>query len=208
MKASAYSFAQEVDRQIEAFGSADYHRRSGRIKRLREELYPISRLALQLKQPGLEVEVEAFEDNGAADGRIWVTGFWNGEFDVQVTVDYDYEKSLRSEMLVSEGYAPGAGKIYRDKTTKKIVATTAAVDYEEYFDRIVNVVMSLFRKKASLAYGSNTFLVITFDEVKLRGLAKWSRLFHILHEQGGLTGSGFSAVYLFNCATNEMQKAA
>lgn len=70
MKDTAYSFAQKVDDQLEATSSSDYHLRTGRIKLLREELYPISRLALQLKQPGLKVEVEAFENNDAADGHI------------------------------------------------------------------------------------------------------------------------------------------
>lgn len=208
MKDTAYSFAQEVDRQIEALSPADYHRRIGRSKRLREELYPISRLALLLKQPGLEVEVEAFEDSGAADGRIRVFGFREGEFDVQVTCDYNYEESLRSELLVSEGCTPGAGDIYRDKKTKKIIATIGGVDYDEHFERVARAVMTLFQKKSSLAYGPNTFLIIGFDEVKLYGLASWNRLVRILGEKGGMVNSGFSAVYLFNCATNEMQCVA
>jgi hypothetical protein len=208
MKGTAYSFAQEVDRQIEVLSLADYHLRSGRSKRLREELYPISRLALHIKQPGLEVEVEAFENSGTADGRIRVSGFWEDDFEVQVICDHSYEESLRSEMLASEGYTPGAGEIARDKKTKRLVAISAAVDHDEHFDRIAKAVLALFQKKASLAYGSSTFLIIAFDEVKLRGLASWTRLFRTLEAKGGLANSNFVAVYLFNCATNEMQKAA
>jgi hypothetical protein len=208
MKDTAYLFAQKVDRQIEVLSLADYHLRTGRSKRLREELYPISRLALHLKHPGLEVEVEAFEDSGAADGRIRVSGFWEGEFDVQVTCDHSYEESLRSELLVSEGCTPGAGEIGRDKKAKRIIAMGAAVDCDEHFDRVATAVMVLFQKKTSLAYGSSTLLIIAFDEVKLRGLASWNRLFRTLGEKGGLANSGFSAVYLFNGATNEMQGVA
>src|SRR5437879_9419619 len=49
MKGTAYSFAKEVDRQIEELTLNDYLRRRGRGKLLREELYPISRLALHLR---------------------------------------------------------------------------------------------------------------------------------------------------------------
>ena len=207
MKKTAYLFAKDVDHQIEALSSAEYHQRSGRSKRLREELCPISRLALQLKQPGVEVEVEAFENNGADDGRLWVTGFWEGTFDVQVTIaDYSHEEYLRNEMLALEGYAPGAGEIFRDKKTKKINATMAGVDIDEYFNRIANSVMARFQNKASLAYGPKTFLIIVFDEKKLSCLVNWSLLFDILKEKGGLSSSNFYAVYLFNCATNEIQK--
>jgi hypothetical protein len=106
MKDTAYSFAREVDQQIEALAPDDYHRKFGRSKQLQEELYPISRLALQLKQPGLEVEVEAFEDDGPVDGYIRISGFREREFDVEVTCVYDYNESLRRELLVSEGSAP------------------------------------------------------------------------------------------------------
>lgn len=206
MKDTAYSFAQKVDQQLEATSSSDYHSRSGRIKQLREELYPISRLALLLKQPGLQVEVEAFENNDAADGRIWISGFREGEFDVQVTYDHSYEEALRSEMLFSEGHAFGAGEIKRDKKSKKIVATGVSVDHDEHFDRIAESIIKLFKKKVAIAYSSNTYLIITFDEVKLRGLANWKRLFNSIEQKDDLGTSDFLAIYLLNSATNEIQK--
>jgi hypothetical protein len=175
---------------------------------LQEELYPISRLALRLKQPGLEVEVEALEDDGPADGRIRISGFWEGEFDVQVTCDYSYAESMRMELLLSEGAVPGAGEIFRDKKSGKIIAKSAAVDYDKYIERIAKAVMDRFRKRSALAYKSNTILIIAFAEVKLRGLYNWNRLFLALKQEGGLSGSSFVAVYLFNGSTNETQEAA
>lgn len=57
MKGTAYSFAQQVDREIEALSLSAYIQRKDRAKLLREELYPISRLPLHLKQPRLDALV-------------------------------------------------------------------------------------------------------------------------------------------------------
>lgn len=210
MKLSAYVFANEVDRQIEVLSSDGYflRPRTTRGKVLQEELLPISRLALHLKQPGLEVEVEAFENNGEADGHIQITGFREQEFNVQVTYDFTYKESLRNELLVSKGVAPGAGDIHRDKKTKEVIAIMAATDTDEHIGRVSQSVMFLFQKKIEKRYSRNTTLIIAFDAVKLYGSSNWCRLFASLKQAGGLSGSNFIAVYLFNSATNELQRAA
>jgi hypothetical protein len=59
MKDDAYSFAKEVDRQIEALSLDDYLGRRGRGKALREELYPISRRLL-MKSRGLAKKMHYF----------------------------------------------------------------------------------------------------------------------------------------------------
>lgn len=51
MRNSAYAFAIEVERQIEALTMAEFHSRAGKSKVLQEEWYPIARLGLHLKQP-------------------------------------------------------------------------------------------------------------------------------------------------------------
>lgn len=208
MKDTAYSFAQKVDQQLEATSLSAYHLRSGRVKLLREEIYPISRLALQLKQPGLKVEVEAYEDNGAADGRIWISGFKEDNFDVQVTYVHNHDKALRSEMLVSKGYAPGAGKIKKDKKTNKIDASCEAVDHDEHFERIAGSIIERFKKKVSMGYSSKTSLIIAFEEVKFYGIMNWNRLMNLIKQKENLEDSNFLSIYLFNNATNELQRVA
>ncbi|MBN8579810.1 MAG: hypothetical protein J0L96_03995 [Anaerolineae bacterium] len=208
MKNSAYLFAMEVDRQIEELSSADDLRHLNRGKLLQEEILPISRLALHLKQPGLEIEVEAFENNGEADGHIRITGFREDEFNVQVTCDFTHEEALRKELLVSKGYTPGAGDIHRDKKSGQIVATSAATDFDEHIFRVSQSVIKLFQKKVTKPYNENTVLIIAFDNVKLYGHHYWRQLFDLLEKAGGLSGSRFKAIYLFNNATNEFQRAA
>jgi hypothetical protein len=208
MKDTAYLFASEVDRQIEALSDVDYLARRDRGKVLQEELLPISRLALYLKQPGLEVEVEAFENDGEADGHIRVTGFREQEFNVQVTCNFNYEESMRKELLVAKGSAPGAGDIYRDKQTKHIVATMAATDSDERITRVSQSLLELYNKKTAKNYHKNTVLIIAFDAIKLYGRYNWSQLFATLEKEGGFSGSKFMAIYLFNNATNELQRAA
>lgn len=209
MKSSAYEFSSRVDHQIEALSTEDYHRRIGRSKRLREELYPLSRLALHLKQPGTTVEVEAFEDSGRADGCIRITGFFDSQFEVQVTyAGYGGKDALRDKLLVSEGVSPCAGEIEREKGSGRIVATMGVVDCDEHVTRIASAVLERFYAKVRKSYAPGTVLLIAFDEVKLKSRTNWDQLFSAVDGQGGMSDSPFAQVYLFNGSTNELRRAA
>ena len=105
------------------------------------------------------------------------------------------------ELLVSEGSAPGAGEIGKDNSGE-IVATQGVVDHDEYIHRIAGEVMERFQKKSEYAYGSDTALIIAFYEHKLGGIARWKWLFSAVEDEGGMTGSNFMSIYLFNSATN------
>lgn len=209
MKNDAYTFAAEVDRLIINLTNEEFHCRIGRSKTLREEVYPLSRLALFLKRPGLNVEVEAYENSLRADGHIQVTGFYEQEIEVQITfAGYGYDDALRSQLLVSDGFAPCAGEIRREKKGTKIIATVAAVDHDEHINRISAAVLEVFRKKVLKPYAAGTWLLIVFEERQLSGRSAWNALFNSISEAGGLTASQFSSIYLFNGATNEIHKAA
>ena len=120
MKADAYTFASEVDWEIEGLPDDVYQRRSGRGKLLREELLPLSRLGLRMKQPGLNVEVESFEDDRPADGIVRISGFRSREFEVQVTfAGYGYQEALRAEHLVKRGHVPAADLSVETRTAAR-----------------------------------------------------------------------------------------
>jgi hypothetical protein len=208
-KNSAYAFAAEVDRLINDLNNEEFHRKIGRSKQLREELFPLSRLALFLKLPGLEVEVEAFENSGPADGHIRITGFCQREFEVQITyAGYEEADALRAELFASQGFAPDAGGIRREKKSRNIVATMAAVDHDEHISRMSAAIMNQFGKKALKPYTQGTVLLVAFEEVKLYGRSAWSSLFSAIAEAGGMAVSQFGEIYLFNGATNEIQRVA
>lgn len=209
MKDSAYAFAAKVDRLIGDLKNKEFHRRIGRSKQLREELFPLSCLALFLKMPGLEVEVEASENSGRADGYIRITGFRQREFEVQIAyAGYENEDALRAELLVSQGFVPGAGGIRRDKKNGDIGATMAAVEHDEHIGRMSAAVMDRFRKKALKPYAQGTVLLVAFEEIKLYGRSAWTSLFIKIAEAGGMAGSQFDEIYIFNGPTNEIQRAA
>jgi len=208
VKGNAYAFASEVDRQIESFSRDEFLEKKGRCKRLREEILPISRFALSLKLPGCEVEVEVFEDSGPVDGRIRVSGFRVDEFDVQATFVYDYTDSLRDELLARQGAAPGFGPIYRDKQFDGIIACGQATDVEETLDILSLAILARFQNKTEKGATSNTALLISFDDVTLSQHSVWTRLLERITRQGGLSGSGFKQIFLLNCATNQLYRAA
>lgn len=100
----------------------------------------------------------------------------------------------------------GAGEIYRDKTSRKVMASPGAVDHDAHFDNVARAVVRLFRNKASKSYPPNTVLIISFDEIKLFGHYSWNQMLSRVAAEGGLSGSAFRSIYLFNIATNRPQK--
>lgn len=208
MRSTAFAFAIEVERQIEALTMEAFHSRSGHSKVLQEEWYPIARLAVHLKQPGLVVDVEAFGNSGAADGHIVESGFREREFDVQVTYVHDYEESLRRELMVTQGFSPGTGTIARDRKSGAVVATMAAVDADHNVTQVASAIVERFQKKSAMSYKPNTVLIIAFEDMTLRGRVAWAKLFSLVESQVSLSASNFQSVYILNCSTNELQQAA
>lgn len=174
---------------------------------LLEELLPLSRLALFLKRPGLSVIVESYENNGNADGHIWITGFLEREFDIQVTCTQTYEESLRRELLNRTGFCPGAGPIWREKISKLVHAEPQGIDSGSHIQQTAFQVVEQFRKKSMKPYSPGTVLVIGFDEIHIYGHNQWDILVHAVGESG-LSNSQFAEVYLFNAATNELLRVA
>ena len=208
MRSTAFSFAAEVEGEIEALPTDEFHRRQGRAKVLLEEWYPISRLAVHLKQPGLEVEVEAFGGSGAADGRIEERGFRQRVFDVQVTFVDDYEGSMRRELLRKQGFTPGAGPISREKSTGNIQASIAAVDSDHNLKQAASGIAKRFAMKEAKTYAPTTVLLIAFEDMTLLGHATWVTLLSLVKAEANLAQTKFAGVYIINCATNEIAKAA
>lgn len=209
MKRSAYEFAQESEQRILALSNSEFHERPRHAKRLIEEVYPLSRLALRFQQVGTDVEVESFENSDQADGHIWIEGFSPRDFDVQVTyAGYDESEALRSQLLSRRDYAPGAGPIYKDKKTGEIVAEMQAEDIDGPIKRVAASIRKRFLAKAAKGYPSETVLLIAFDDIKLQGRFWWKMLYEALDEAGGIQPGAFKQVYLFNGQSNELQQVA
>jgi hypothetical protein len=209
VKYSAYDFARACDARVAAVSAADYHMRRRPVKRLLEEVYPLSRLALLYQKAGAEVQVEAFENSSGTDGHIWVEGFAPSDFHVELTyADYGRDDKLRSELLMHQGFAPGAGPIERDKKTKKIHATMEAEDTEAPIKKLGASVRKRFEQKAVKPYSTQTVLLIAFDLETLRGRGWWKLLFDAIDDAGGVRVGRFQRVYLFNWSSNELQKIA
>jgi hypothetical protein len=209
MKSTAYEFAKAIEARFEALTPDQYHKRPRIAKRLIEELYPMSRLALALQQPGLIVEVEALENSGRADGQIWISGFLDTAFEVQVTfAGYERSDALRSNLLVDQGFAPGAGPIERDKRTGQIVATMEAEDIYARVERLGESIFERSKAKAAKPYASGTVLLIAFEDMRIRGRGWWDALYSTIDGAGGVNGGNFAKIYLFNGCSNELQQAA
>jgi hypothetical protein len=208
MRLPAFEFAQAVDRDIAALSREDFYLRRGRAKRLQEELYPLSRFALHLVFPGNFVEVDAPEDDGPYDGIIRFGSKDLRELSVQVTYVHSREAALRRELLWKTGSTPGAGPIFRDKTTGKIIARSALVSVEDEIEKLASDIVELHQKKCQRRYERGTILLIAFEDPTFFGRALWQQLIAAVDAKSDLSGGGFSAVHFFNCGSNELQTDA
>ena len=206
MRGSVFEFALEVDRQIQALTREQFHLRTGRAKRLLEELFPLSRFALRLKYPVNNPEVEAFEDDGPLDGAIHWGREPASQLNVEVTYVHSYEEALRRELMWTTGSTPGAGPIYRNKATGEILATGTLVPTAEEVAQLATAIVERFKKKCTKPYPKGTTLLIAFDDPTFFGFGLWCQLFSAIEAQGGLE-SGFGEVHIFNCGSNELQTA-
>jgi len=203
-KNNVYEFATKVDQDIENLSDNDYRLRKGRAKVLREELLPISRLALALKIPGLSIEVEGYEDNRAADGHIRINGYRTESFEVEVTCTHKYKEHLHAELLNKDGHCPGAGSIKRDSATGEIIAVMQAVDSNAYIHDIATDILDAIARKAGKSYPSGTVLIIAFSNVKLVGHGQWHLLHKSIADKGGIPDYQFTKLYFFNAESNEL----
>ena len=149
MKFSAYEFAKITEDRIKALSMKEYHERPRVPKRLIEEIYPLSRFALALTQPGLDVEVEAPENENSEtlDGHIWTSGFRDQSFDVEVTfAGYERLEKLRSRLMLRQGFTPGAGPIEQDKKTGEIIATMEAEDRNAQITRLAESISDVTQR--------------------------------------------------------------
>jgi hypothetical protein len=208
MRLPAFEFAQAVDKEIKALPREAYYLRTGRSKRLQEELYPLSRFALHLVYPGVSVEVEAFEDDGPCDGLICFGGSDRRELRIEVTYVHSYEAALRRELLWKTGSTPGAGPIHRDRTSNQIIARIALIPTAEEIGKLASDIITLHAKKCAKGYERGTILIIAFDDPTFFGRTLWRQLLTAIEKLGELSGGGFSEVHLFNCGSNELQTDA
>jgi hypothetical protein len=209
MKKPAYEFAAEVDSLMESFSDKEYLHRTGRAKKVIEELYPLSRLALRVKQPGVAVLVEAFEDSGRADGHIWITGLREANFEVQITyAGYEGEDALRSQLLVQQYFTSGASPVTRDRKSEAIIVSMSADDFDEPIRRLATSIRTRFIVKNAKPYAPGTVLLIAFDNITLRGRGWWNTLYAAIDKAGGVDKGIFDQVYLFNGGSNELSQAA
>jgi len=157
----------------------------------------------------LSIEVEALEGSGRADGRISISGFLEKTFEVQVTfAGYERSDALRSEMLAEEGAAPGAGPIDRERDTGKIFASMQSEDVGAFVKALGQSIHARVSLKIGKPYATGSILLVAFDEVRICGRGWWELLYETIDDAGGIHLGPFSGIYLFNSASNELNRVA
>src|SRR5215218_10252161 len=169
MSTEAYEFAHGIEREIKKLTNEEFFTRKGRAKRLREELFPLSRLGLHFAQPGLKVSVESCGVSSPPEGHITISGYRMEEHQVEVTYVRSYEDSLRDELLYTVGASPGMGPIEREKATRQVVARQAGTDRDAQVAALASAIRARYHAKASKNYPAGGILLIAFHDITFYG---------------------------------------
>jgi hypothetical protein len=156
------------------FDELYFERKGRKIKKLIEEVIPVSRLALHLSTPGSEVFVTCYEGNQAYDATIEIEGFNCRAFKVEVTTTETDETNLRRQALSRQGRVAFNGPIERDK--RNIIWQGEMVEVEANEQRLTDLMFERLKAKVdSGRYGTDTAILVQLAEfvpVSMRNRAK------------------------------------
>jgi hypothetical protein len=137
---------------------------SGLIKKLHEEISPLSILADNLYRDREDVKVTPIFDNDNYDAIITdhsktpaVT--WKVEFTYAID---GLDHHLRMEILNEERLVPVFGDIYRSKG--KVTASHGIKELDEIIEINFNLILDAAKKKTNKVYGQKHILGIFFDD--------------------------------------------
>jgi hypothetical protein len=150
-------------RAMEGTGHFDeiYFERKGlNVPRFVAEAVPVSRLALLLATPGIEVHVTCFADSRNYDAEIEISGWRSRSFRVEVTTTEPDDVVLRRKALSRVGHVMLAGPIRAEG--RNVIAEPEMVNVHEEEQRRTALMLKRLRNKVeSGRYGANTAFLVT-----------------------------------------------
>ncbi|TJY62278.1 hypothetical protein E4T66_08645 [Sinimarinibacterium sp. CAU 1509] len=206
MREPAYDFAARIDQDIEALSAEQDQKPSltHRGKKLIEEYLPLSRFALSLKVPGLNVGIETTVPGAEEDGIIYLTGFVEKIIRVQIAYMYSHNESLRDEALQRYGVTFGSGPISRLKNGE-IMATPEVEDMDAPMRRVAAGAVERYEKKRT-RYCDGMYLLIAFADIRIYGDWSWAKVRELIDSSGGFKSGPFQQVWLCNCTYNQLRR--
>jgi hypothetical protein len=148
---------------IKAGGRFDeqYFERTGQnVKKLIEEVVPVSRLGLFLWTPGSEVFVTCYVDNEDHEALIEVEGFAAQSFKVEVTTTESEASTLRRQALAREGTVTLAGPIRKEGRT--IIPDYVMIDVDEESEKYVECALDRLREKVNSRRWDGKTVILVF----------------------------------------------
>jgi hypothetical protein len=134
---------------------------SGTIKRIKEEVEPVIRLAESQFPSGSTTYLRFRVDNGPVDAFLRCPS--GTEIPIQVTRAFRHEDRLRLELVHAQGYAPGSGPIKRVGKSSVIAADWATYSLEERVNELSELLENTMEAKRRCVT-SNTWFVIYFND--------------------------------------------
>lgn len=178
-----------INKKLEAFEKSGvfdalYIERKGAgldnpAKKIVEEAIPLSRLALNLSQPGIEVFVTLHHGNQPFDATFSVEGFMKGSartFPVEVTSAMFAENHVRREVLAKRGYVSLIGPISRTKDGE-IYEGEDLVNLNELEQKYIRLMFAALMKKLDKNYPEDVSILVFLQEFGT--LSMYSRNRHI-----------------------------
>ena len=197
----AFKLCQWVDSKLKAMRVAGrfdelYFEGSKNIKKLREEVIPLSRLGLYLSTPESEVYVTCLAGNQNYDATIEITGFNPRSFKVEVTTTETEHSTRRRQALSRYGHVALSGPIWKDSDGIHWEGDMVDVGAEE--EERTNLALDRLRAKIeSEKYGEDTAILVYLTEYL--PLSMYSRARLVRQTQRYLVDNAFQPYAVFYC---------
>jgi|GEM_PF-4871961 hypothetical protein len=162
-------------------------------KNIFQEKLPIALLGIQFNMVFKNVEVDYLGSEGCVDAIFYFKDE-NKKYNVEVTSCKGKEDHLRAEKLVTNGYVPATGPIFRNKKSKEIITKLTATSNEEQIKNLSEVINQRIIDKISKNYPENTILLVSFNSVNIISIKCWESLTSKI----SIDKTTFYSIYLCN----------
>jgi hypothetical protein len=145
------------------------------IKKLIEEVIPISRLCLYLSTPASEVYATCFTGNQNYDAIIEVTGFNPRRFKLEVTTTENDSSVLRRHALARYGHVSLTGSIRRQG--REIIEEPEMISVDEEDQECIDRMLQRLREKIDYGrYDDDTVFLVFMTDFRPIGMYHRARL--------------------------------
>ncbi len=202
---ASYALLREIDSEG---GISRLRRRTGKFKKLIEEVLPISFFIRCFERPGLDLYCEYLSGNQSYDAKIYCEGLLvekqslKSEFFLEVSIACHPKDYLKRECLERGLPSFGGNDIERLKNGT-IKSSPEVSDSDELMEKHFEFIKSRIDGKNKIQYPPDTYLIIPLFPDTLIMRNEWLEIIRRLASIDNIF-SAFCGLFIFDTISNRM----